>query len=85
MTSCEFTEHESIPCHYGAAGRAPLWQVLPSHVSWAAQEEKYKEGCALLQISLLSFVENEKPDTEITRHHSTVWQCAADLALPRGG
>ncbi len=54
-----------------------MWQVLPSHVSWAAQEEKYKEGCALLQISLLSFVEDEKPDTEMytASQHSVAVRC----------
>ncbi|CAL8469733.1 g9275 [Coccomyxa elongata] len=40
-------------------------------------EEKYKEGCTLLQISLLSFVEAEKPDVDMhpASQHTVAVRC----------
>lgn len=46
-------------------------------MKWPAQEEKYKEGCTLLQISLLSFVEAEKPDVDTypASQHAVAVRC----------
>ncbi len=64
-------------CQLWGAFWALVWQSPLNQMKWPAQEEKYKEGCTLLQISLLSFVEAEKPDVDTypASQHAVAVRC----------